>query len=68
MNMIFIKTIKIRSYEAAFYFRDREFKALLREGRAGSSTRSPRSRSMSCRCANRSSSTTSSTWSSARVR
>ena len=33
MNMIFIKSVKIRSYEAGLYFRDREFKALLREGR-----------------------------------
>ncbi len=33
MNMIFIKTIKIRSYEAGLYFRDREFRGLLREGR-----------------------------------
>ncbi len=33
MNIFIIKTIKIRSYEMGLYFRDGEFKGLLREGR-----------------------------------
>jgi hypothetical protein len=33
MNIFTIKTIKIRSYEMGLYFRDGEFKGLLREGR-----------------------------------
>jgi regulator of protease activity HflC (stomatin/prohibitin superfamily) len=33
MDIIIIKTIKIRSYEMGLYFRDGEFKSLLREGR-----------------------------------
>src|SRR4029079_5815815 len=33
MNIFIIKTIKIRSYEMGLYFRDREFKGLLRAGR-----------------------------------
>jgi hypothetical protein len=33
MNIYIIKTIKIRSYEMGLYFRDGEFKGLLREGR-----------------------------------
>ena len=33
MNIFIIKSIKIRSYEMGLYFRDGEFKGLLREGR-----------------------------------
>ncbi len=33
MNIFIIKTIKIRSYEMGLYFRDGEFKGLLRDGR-----------------------------------
>src|SRR5262245_28363709 len=33
MNIFIIKTIKIRSYEMGLYFRDGEFRGLLREGR-----------------------------------
>jgi len=33
MNITIIKTIKIRSYEMGLYFRDGEFRGLLREGR-----------------------------------
>ena len=33
MNIYIIKSIKIRSYEMGLYFRDGEFKELLREGR-----------------------------------
>ena len=33
MNIFILKTIKIRSYEMGLYFRDGEFRGLLREGR-----------------------------------
>jgi hypothetical protein len=33
MNIFIIKRIKIRSYEMGLYFRDGEFRGLLREGR-----------------------------------
>ena len=53
MNIFIIKTIKIRSYEMGLYFRDGEFKGLLREGGTGSSTRWARSRLRSSRSATR---------------
>ena len=33
MNIFIIKSTKIRSYEMGLYFRDGEFRGLLREGR-----------------------------------
>ena len=54
MNMIIIKTIKIRSYEMGLYFRDRRVQGLAAAKAAtGSSTRWARSRSMSSRSASR---------------
>ncbi len=33
LNLLFVKSVKVRSYEAGLYFRDGEFKGILAEGR-----------------------------------